>query len=111
MALTEDIIKEFNTNYVEVIKAKMADVPDDKHGHPQYIKMGQQVEFLQKMVAAMEKVRIDNMDFLAVAEQINFKINRYRIGEKDFLLPAQKEQLEWIKKITHKIKTDEEYKL
>jgi hypothetical protein len=110
--ITKDLIERFSTDIVEPSLARKESVPiNQRPGNAQYRKIAQQVELLQQVKSEFERSRQLNLDFLAMAETICNKIEKYRIGEKDVLMPSQKKELAWIKEQMQKIKNNEDYKI
>jgi len=107
----EQIINEFSENYLKVAKDKLDAVPVEKRGaNPAFIKLAHKVEFLEKLDVALRRLRADNLAFLASAETVFNKMDKYRIGVNEVLLPIQIDQLQWIKRIMEEISKNEEYK-
>jgi K+/H+ antiporter YhaU regulatory subunit KhtT len=110
--ITLDLIERFRTEIVDMAKKRKQDFPiSQRPGNSQYKKIASQEELLEQVASALERARVINMDFLAMAEMVVNKMDQFKIGQRDVLMPIQKKELEWIKEQMIKIKDIEDYKL
>lgn len=109
--ITKDLLERFRAEIVELADKRRNDFPlNQRPGNIQFKKIASQSELLNMVANSLERSRQINLEFLAMAEMIYNKLDKYKIGEKDVLMPIQKKELEWIKSMVYKYKEMEDYK-
>lgn len=110
MGLNKEFIEKFKTEFIEPVRERKESVPlAQRVGNAQYKKIAINLEFMEMLLVRMQRSMELNEDFMAMAETIYNKMDKFKIGVNDNLHPKQKEELAWIKEVMNKIKTQEDY--
>ncbi len=105
----KEIIEEFTTSFLNVAIERKNSVPvNQRVNNLNYKRLATQVEFMERMVAVMERTRVAHMDYQALAETIANKIDKYKLAEIKTAHPKQIEEIKWIKEIMVKTKDMED---